>query len=145
MTEPSLNDTMEAYAADAVDYAATCHQTELDFSPNSIDAIEKIAGRLHDDLPRGFWGKIFKHGPTDFEFNTICKVLGGYVGEVIRREHGGDWGLHEGNIGLQFGPELWAFPVQKVHKRLKNGPEDNITSFYKVMIGSLSGAPDGSQ
>lgn len=53
--------------------------------------------------------------------------------------------LHEGNIGLQFGPELWAFPVQKVHKRLKNGPEDNITSFYKVMIGSLSGAPDGSQ
>jgi len=145
MTEPSLNDTMEAHAADAVDYAATCHHIELDFSPNSIDAIEKIAGRLHDDLPRGFLGKIFNRGPSDFEFNTICKILGGYVGEVIRRERGGNWGHHEGIIALQLGPDLWIFPVQKVFKRLKNGPEDNVASFYRVVTDSLAPSPKDGQ
>lgn len=59
-------------------------------------------------------------------------AIGAYVGEVIRRQNGGEW---EGDdedpeaefnisVRLENGTVLW--PVQRVMARLKNGSEDGI-------------------
>ncbi len=59
-------------------------------------------------------------------------ALGSYVGEVIRREGNGEWVGSDGdpqaeiNIAVRLPPDLLMWPVQRVMKRLKNGPEDNI-------------------
>ena len=141
MSEPTLKDMMAAYAEDAVDYATKSGGKVLDYSPESIAIVEDLAATLHKALPKGFFGKLFARGPSPAQLETMCKVLGGYVGEVIRRERGGEWSVNEelNALGLQLGPETWAFPVAKVHRRLINGSEDNLESFYRVMMTDLNG------
>ncbi len=55
--------------------------------------------------------------------------LGCYLGEVLRREYGGEWVSHDDNeIDIQIvfprGGVIW--PVQKTMKRFRNGPEDGL-------------------
>lgn len=59
-------------------------------------------------------------------------AIGAYVGEVIRRQNGGEWQGDDNDpqaeiniaIRLKSGVILW--PVQRVMKRLRNGAEDGI-------------------
>jgi hypothetical protein len=59
-------------------------------------------------------------------------AIGAYVGEVIRRQNGGEWQSDDNDpqaeiniaVRLQTGVILW--PVQRVMKRFKNGAEDGI-------------------
>jgi len=59
-------------------------------------------------------------------------ALGSYVGEVIRRSVGGEWQTDdsdpqgETNIALKLPDGSLIWPVQRVMKRLKNGPEDGM-------------------
>lgn len=59
-------------------------------------------------------------------------AIGAYVGEVIRRQNGGQWQGDDNDpqaeiniaVRLKTGAILW--PVQRVMKRFKNGAEDGI-------------------
>jgi hypothetical protein len=59
-------------------------------------------------------------------------AIGAYVGEVIRRQNGGEWQGEDNDpqaeiniaVRLKTGVILW--PVQRVMKRFKNGAEDGI-------------------
>ena len=59
-------------------------------------------------------------------------AIGAYVGEVIRRQNGGEWQGDDNDpqaeiniaVRLKTGVVLW--PVQRVMKRFKNGAEDGI-------------------
>jgi hypothetical protein len=59
-------------------------------------------------------------------------AIGAYVGEVIRRQNGGEWQGDDNDpqaeiniaVRLKNGVTLW--PVQRVMKRFKNGAEDGI-------------------
>ena len=59
-------------------------------------------------------------------------AIGAYVGEVIRRQNGGEWQGDDNDpqaeiniaVRLKTGVILW--PVQRVMKRFKNGAEDGI-------------------
>jgi len=59
-------------------------------------------------------------------------AIGAYVGEVIRRQNGGEWQGDDNDpqaeinvaVRLKTGVILW--PVQRVMKRFKNGSEDGI-------------------
>jgi len=59
-------------------------------------------------------------------------ALGSYVGEVIRRQYGGEWETNDNdpkgeiNIAIKLSNGSIVWPVQKVMKRLKNGIEDGI-------------------
>ena len=130
----SINDMMLAYAQDAVDYAKSRHNVDLNFSVSSIEAVEKIADQLFQARPRGL-RKLISHGPTEEEMDILCKMLGGYIGEVYRNQKGGDWALNDelSAIGVQRG-DVWIFPPAKVHKRLTNGAEDNLWSYFRVSV-----------
>jgi hypothetical protein len=134
VTETTINDMMTAYAEDAVDFASRNFGMSLDYTPESIQQVEAIAERLRNARPKGFIGKIFRKGPTDEDVQVVCKMLGGYIGEVYRRSKGGEWAINEEYcaIGVILG-KTWMFPPAKVHKRLANGTEDNLWSYFKVM------------
>ena len=59
-------------------------------------------------------------------------ALGAYVGETIRRHGEGQWFARDGDpddvlnltVKLKSGSIFW--PMQRIMKRLQNGPEDGI-------------------
>jgi hypothetical protein len=135
MDSPSLNETMLAYAEDAVAFASQQFGITLDYSHDSIQQTEKIAEAMFKTIPSGFLGKLFQRGPSEEELDQFCKMLGGYIGEVYRRNRGGDWAINEefSAVGIQRG-ESWIFPPSKVYKRLTNGKEDDLWFYFQVML-----------
>lgn len=135
---PNLDEMMNAYALDAVDYAKDKFGVELDFSDGSIQQVEKILGQLHEALPRGFVGKLLKKQPTPDEMDNLIKMFGGYIAEVMKRQWGGTWKLNSAAFGDQqvltfsiAGHDLW--PQFKAGKRIVNGAEDNVWHYYQVL------------
>ncbi|MBN2257698.1 MAG: hypothetical protein JW704_07730 [Anaerolineaceae bacterium] len=137
MSEVTITDMMQAYAQDAVDYAGNQFRVDLDFSENSLEQVEQILATLHNDLPKGALGKLFKGGPSQEQIRDMAKMWGGYVGEVIRQRWGGEWttetAAHPGTVITLRVLGYDIFPSAKVHKRLTNGSEDNIWHYYQVI------------
>ena len=66
--------------------------------------------------------------------------FGSYLGEVMLKnglsKRGYHWGMQNtGNIPLLMADdEKYVTPIDKIYKRLVNGPEDNVVSFYQMMM-----------
>lgn len=135
MTAPTINDMMAVYAEDAVEFARKNFGVSLDYSNDSVRQVETMAETLVQARPKNFVSKLFRKSPSEEEVQTVCKMLGGYIGEVYRRAKGGDWGINEQfqALGVHQG-ENWIFPPAKVHKRLTNGAEDNLWSYFSVLL-----------
>lgn len=140
MTEAStVTDLMVAYAEDAVAMAKANFGATFDYSEASIETVEVCLAKLYAPIPKRFFGKLFRRGPTADEIHTVAMMFGGYIGEVFRRHHGGDWlmasapGLAEPVVTLQSagGSQLW--PTAKVYNRLLHGSEDNVWAYYCVI------------
>jgi hypothetical protein len=99
---------------------------DLFFDDHGQNGAPKAGGLLSEQL-----------GPRLF-------ALGAYVGEVIRRSVGGEWQTDDAdprgeiNVALKLPDGSVIWPVQRVMKRLKNGPEDAIAAY-----GHLCGLPVG--
>lgn len=135
----TIDSMMEAYSLDAVDYARDRFGIELDFSAESIERVESILGQLHDSIPRGIKG--FFTGPSQKDIMLMVKMLGSYVGEVMRHEYGGEWVMTAPtteiqHLMLEF-DEHQCWPLVKVYKRIVDGPEDNVLHYFSL-IPSLS-------
>lgn len=120
----------------AVLTGAVKFDVDLDFSLASVEAVEQILAHLHDVSAKAAPGQ----GATAAHIDGAVKIWGPYVGEVLRRAHGGDWTLDRatGVITLNL-KGAKAFPLEKVHKRLVSGDADNVAYFVKVMGVALSG------
>lgn len=132
-THESVNAMAGAYAEQAV-IAASKFSAQLDYSETSLMAVETILARLSADLPAGL--------PQSEDVTEACKMWGSYLGEVVRRRFGGEWSI-ETYPGKQFatltlnvgGNKL--FPSMKVHRRLTQGQDDNVWSFYRMVKSKL--------
>ena len=67
--------------------------------------------------------------------------MGGYIGEVFRKHHGGTWGIDERDpqapaIELKRGERGMAFPGRVFH-RLMGGDENNILQYYDKLIEAV--------
>jgi len=121
----SIGGMMLAYAQEAVRVAWSDHRQRLDLSEPSIELLEAIlAGQAASDL----------------EFQT--KLWGGYFGEAIRAQFGGEWEMTE-YPGSEFAvPTLRIagsslYPLIKVHRRLTMGESESLPAFYKMIAGRL--------
>jgi hypothetical protein len=129
----SVNAMAGAYADQAVQ-AAREHNAKLDYSEQSLMELETILSRLA--------------GAPTSDLTETCKMWGSYLGEVVRRRFGGEWTI-ETYPGKQFatltltvgGNKL--FPTMKVHRRLTQGQDDNLWSFYKMVKTRLEAVPGG--
>jgi hypothetical protein len=142
LSTPTVHDMMVAYAQDAVDHARTSLGVALDYSPDSIQQVEGILEKLYAAMPRGFFARLFGRGPSAQDVSTMCKMYGGYVGEVVRQAGGGEWVFDteivpgESTICLRKGDNR-IFPPAKVYKRLTNGSEDNVWFYFQVLMKEL--------
>ncbi len=126
--------------ADWVANALTESGYAADFSLGSLREIDRFFDEHSRDgqaVPGGLLAE--QLGPSIF-------ALGSYVGEVIIRHHGGEWRADdadpEGEINMQVvlpgGSVIW--PVQRVMKRFRNGPEDGIYA-YGRLVGQSPAEP----
>lgn len=129
--DSKLQMVAEAYAQDAIDFARAHYSRRLDWSDESVRHIEEIAGHLHDTLPTP--------RPPEEQIFGFAKMLGSYVGEVFRRNHGADWGMvslnderFPGLKGHHDGVTFW--PWGRLMNRLVNGGEDNVWHYYQRLI-----------
>jgi len=94
MADPTIADVMQAYARGAVAYARRHLDVTLDFSERSLEDVDRVLA----EYSRG--ELILPDNLSDTEREDLwvfCKMIGGYVGEVIIRNIGGQW--HTKDLG----------------------------------------------
>ncbi len=100
--------------------------------------VEVILSQLAGNLPGD--------GASPDEVGEMCKMWGSYLGEVVRRRFGGEWSV-ETYPGKQFATLTLSvganklFPTMKIHRRLTQGEDDSVWSFYKMVKGKLEAIP----
>jgi hypothetical protein len=132
----SLADDIQT-SSDWISRALTSPVYSADFSR----AMLKDVDRFCDEHSKN--GRAKPGGLLSEQLGQRMFALGSYVGEVIRRAFGGRWQTDDadpqGEINvsliLQSGGVIW--PVQRVMKRFKNGPEDGIYA-YGCAMGEYS-------
>ena len=143
MDEASLAATIRDYAQAAVSYARDVAHRQLDYSEGSLQVVELILEKYHHDLPRGWFARLLKRGPSEEEIERMARMFGSYLGEVIRRNLGGEWQpehpLSPEIPGMLVGGTMIA-PWLKVYKRIVDGPGANLLFYYKVLSNQVKQA-----
>ena len=145
MAPQDLSQIMQSYAEQAVE-AARQLEIELDYSEESLKQVENILERL--PLPGAAAGAAASVPPADADTEDLCKMWGGYLGEVVRRRWGGEWVLETypgGNVltvALST-PGGTVFPSLKIYRRLSQGAAENVWSFYCMMRDRFRAKPGG--
>ena len=132
---------MAEYAQDAVDMARDKFQIDLDYSLESIELLNIILQSLFDAMPTG-WQLLYRRRPTKRKLRTLSKTWGGYLGEVIRREWGGQWlvpgdGPFKGGVTLLVQGTMLS-PIARAHKQLVNGVEASVAAYVASLIPVFS-------
>jgi hypothetical protein len=142
-SEAGLQEKMRACAEWAVEYARSVFEIELDYSEASLMQIEQMFSVLYKDLSRGWLARWLRPGPTEQEVRQVALLLGAYIGEVIRRHHGGHWEIRK-RLGEQLLPLITrgvsTYPLSKAYERLIYGPQENVWSYYQLLRAELGQA-----
>jgi hypothetical protein len=148
----TVADMMHDFAAAAVETARAMNVT-LDYSEDSLQQVEQILAQLHDELRGGDAAvRSLDHPPakpSTADMAEVSKLWGSYFGEVVRRRWGGDWSI-ETYPGASFATLTLTvsggkmFPSMKIYRRLMEGEQDNIWSFYQQVRKKLAAAPGGA-
>lgn len=80
------NNKLAKIAEKAVSLASEEYKIDLDYSLNSLDQLEEIILKIESK----FADKIYIDKPKAFREN-LSRLWGVYLGEIIRKELGGDW------------------------------------------------------
>jgi hypothetical protein len=125
---PDLGAMMEGYAQAAVALASTEFEQALDFSADSVDALDDILVVIGESPERDL----------DFE----VRLWGSYLGEVLRRRYAGGWEMTQYPGGTVAVPAVDVrgsrlFPLMKVYRRLTVGEEEDLRSFYAMVTERL--------
>ena len=118
----------------AIEYANEFNK-KLDYSENSIIDLEEILDWYSKDIPIS--------QPTENQIWSMAITFGSYLGETLLRnglsEKGFIWGTEpSSNIPLLLRNDgAYLTPNDKVYKRLVNGSEDSVISFYRFIAKEL--------
>lgn len=123
-----LGAMMESYARAAVERARVDYKLQLDFSSESIDVLDDAVTRAADSPELNL----------DFE----VRLWGSYLGELLRRRYEGIWEMTQYPGGLAAVPAVEVrgsklFPLMKIFRRLTDGNEDDLCTFYQMVTGRL--------
>ncbi|MBP0725797.1 hypothetical protein J5Y03_11505 [Bacillus sp. RG28] len=133
MSNYTVKDMMIAYSEDALDLASQMG-ISLDYSEDSLKLLDEILEEYHLGLPKGI-KKLFFRGPSEEDIVQMSKIWGGYLGEVIRRNIGGEWEMSKNfnnAISLTIN-NTEIYPPAKVNKRIINGKEDEVFFYYHAI------------
>jgi len=142
MAFESIGEMMESLARDAVSIAAREYKIDLDYAGGSLQQVESIMGILYERSPQGMFADLAAKPVDGAELERHCKLWGGYIGEVVRKRWGGEWILasYPGWKALVPAVEVNGarlFPMMKVHRRLTQGSDESVWSFYQMLSNKL--------
>jgi hypothetical protein len=125
---PDLGSMMEGYARAAAEFAKKEFKQNLDFTSESIDALDEILVVVGESPE------------IDVDFET--RLWGSYLGEILRRRYAGTWEMTQYPGGLVAVPAVDVrgsrlFPLMKVYRRLTIGEEDDLRAFYTMATERL--------
>lgn len=125
---PDLGAMMEGYSQAAVELAGTEFERELDFTSESVDVLDEILVLVSESPDKDI----------DFE----VRLWGSYLGEVLRRRYAGGWEMTQYPGGTVAVPAVDVrgsrlFPLMKVYRRLTAGEEEDLASFYAMVVERL--------
>ncbi len=115
----------------AISYAES-FQKHFDYSKKSINDLEEILDFYSNDVSES--------KPTENQIWSMSIIFGSYLGESMLKnglaKKGYKWGKDKSsNIPLLVNDNGdFITPNDKVYKRLVNGKEDSIVSFYDVIM-----------
>lgn len=127
-TFPSLDAMMQGYAQAAAQVASHQFRRKLDFSSESIEGLDEILV-LVGESPE-----------LDIDFEV--RLWGSYLGEVLRRRYAGGWEMTKYPGGEMAVPAVEVrgsrlFPLMKVYRRLTEGEEDDLATFFTMVTERL--------
>jgi len=133
--EDALQKEVEALAQSAITHAQQQFNVRLDFSPRSVEHVEEILGKLHALIPQSRLSRIFNPRPDFHDVARIANSYGAYVGEIIRRECGGQWETTEvcgceNILVLRIRSDFTLMPTTKTWNRLTMGPSESVLNYY---------------
>src|ERR1700745_1772236 len=125
---PDLGAMMEGYAQAAIEVAKSDFRQALDFSSDSINALDEILVLLSESLE------------IDLDFES--RLWGSYLGEVLRQRYAGSWEMTQYPGGEHAVPAVDVrgsrlFPLMKVYRRMTVGGEEDLRSFYAMVTERL--------
>lgn len=131
MTDVTIQDVMAAYARDAV-VEASKNGFALDFSEKSLDAVDRILCKITE---KGFLTP--KSEKEESDVWTLSKRYGGYLGQVVINEVGGDWELIDLKAGaaqvILRSHGVQMFPLEKVYKRLVSDEYSGVSGYCRAL------------
>jgi hypothetical protein len=126
-----LGAMMEGYARAAAAVARSDFQQKLDFTSESIDRLDEILVRVGES--------------PELDLDFEVRLWGSYLGEVLRRRYAATWEMTQYPGGALAVPAIDVrgsrlFPLMKVYRRLTEGDEEDLRTFY-VMVTERLGKP----
>lgn len=140
---PELNPTeqMRTIAEDAARLAAEQFGTPLDYSGESIAALEELLHALRETFPQDDAGHLALGPGTQQQISVASSLFGAYLGEVLRRQFGGTWVVEPAPdapvVALQVGNEF-LFPPTRVFQRLLEGAEQSVWDYHQFAVHALT-------
>jgi len=128
---------MAEYAQDAVNTARDKFKIDLDYTLESVDLLDVILESQFAATPTG-WQLLYRRRPSKRKLRMLSKMWGGYLGEVLRRQWGGEWlspkdGPFKGGLTLLVQGTMLS-PVAHAHKQLVNGSEASVAAYVASLI-----------
>jgi len=125
---PDLGSMMEGYAHGAAELARSQYRQQLDFTAESINALDEILVLVAED--------------PEIDLDYESRLWGSYLGEVLRRRYAGGWEMTQYPGGAVAVPAVDVrgsrlFPLMKVYRRLTMGDEEDLLSFYNMVTERL--------
>jgi Family of unknown function (DUF6278) len=120
--DSDLRSHIESLAELSRQKAKSVFGVDLDYSADSIT-------RLDDMIQKG-WPQ-----PPVF-LDTMVEGFGSYLGEVIRRLHGGEWRHTEADgyfLDRVGGRDMQIYPMARVRKRFLKGKDECLEFYYSAL------------
>ena len=119
--EGNIELVMLGYAIDFVFFTKNATNIILDFEEEVIPVFDRILEAIYK--------KYCSQAPSQEEFSDMVKKATGFLCVVIWKNIGG--GIIGSNIGIGVNVKgTNAFVMNRIARRLQNGSEDDIISFY---------------
>ncbi len=119
---------MEGYARAAAELGRDQFAQKLDFSAESIDGLDEVLVRVGES--------------PELDLDFEVRLWGSYLGEVLRRRYAGVWEMTQYPGGMAAVPAIdvrgsRVFPLMKVFRRLTEGDEEDLRTFYAMVTERL--------
>ena len=130
-------EVMRKLADQAVAQARSGFSAKLDYTARSIKTLEAALQNLHGHLksPQSSW--------TPAQYRSFSLMYGAYLGEVVKAQCGGDWKPSSLDQPVFEVSGMTLHPTEKILKRLQDGPDDHIPSYFEGVVNAIVPAMRG--